>query len=142
MNHTKQVVTIADIDGWTCIEIRPSFKSDGWLSGMNPWPDRIVAIVEDFGGFDDQGRPVGIYRDAKESDYGFESLPNYLDSYDAIMGPISRLYRPAYLRFIDVLKTEFRYDFQSLLTITPKDLAKAFLMAHDRWENTTHEKAT
>lgn len=75
MAPQEQRIAIAQACGWTQCQPRASITDRPWLSGINPNPDKIVMVVPC------DGSPP---RAANESDYGFESLPDYLNDLNAM----------------------------------------------------------
>ena len=77
MSPEAQRIAIAEACGWALIENRDSIITGrrDWLSGLNPSPDKIEVVIEAF---------TGIERPPNESDYGWESLPNYLSDLNAM----------------------------------------------------------
>jgi hypothetical protein len=77
MNEQSQRIAIATFCGWQAIELRDSIKSGkkDWLSGLNPKPDEIVKVID---------AESGEERAPNESDYGYETLPDYLHDLNAM----------------------------------------------------------
>lgn len=77
MNEQAQRIAIATFVGWQAIELRDSVISGkkDWLSGLNPKPDEIVKVID---------AESGEERAPNESDYGYETLPDYLRDLNAI----------------------------------------------------------
>lgn len=82
MTEEAQRIAIAEVRGWTLCQPRASLFSTPWLSGMNPNPDKIVEVIPC------DGSPP---RKPNESDYGFETLPNYPNDLNAIHEVIEHL---------------------------------------------------
>lgn len=77
MNEQSQRIRIAEFCGWQAIELRDSVKSGkkDWLSGLNPKPDEIVKVID---------AESGEERAPNESDYGYETLPDYTRDLNAM----------------------------------------------------------
>ncbi len=76
MNKLAQRYAIAKACGWTSCRARESTVSpDPWISGLNPNPAKIILVVPC------DGSPP---RPPNESDYGFDTLPDYLNDLNAM----------------------------------------------------------
>lgn len=129
MTPERQRIVIAEACGWTQCQPRASVTDTPWISGINPEPAKIVAVVE----------RDGTHRAARESDYGFETLPDYPNDLNAMHDAervLLPLHWPAYLSYLSArtgdgtLHTEKR-----LCHAAAARRAEAFLRTLNLWEN-------
>lgn len=136
MSPEAQRIAIAEVCGWTCIEHRDhSIKGPGkWLSGMNPKPDEIVAVVD--------GETLEV-RKPTEMDYGWEDLPDYLNDLNAMHEAEKVLFamdgfiqnEGHRTRYLDNLLKICRGGFHAGIHATAAQRAEAFLRSIGQWNN-------
>jgi len=92
MSPEAQRIALAEARGWMLCQARPSMINDKpWISGMNPSPDVIETIIPC-----DGSSP----RKPNESDYGYETLPDYpidLNAIHEVEQMLSREQRELYI---------------------------------------------
>jgi len=122
MTQEQKRIKIAEACGWSLIEHRESFTGKfDWLSGLNPSPMEIVDVIE---------AGTGERRDPNESDYGWESLPDYFNDLNAIHKAVETLDADQYAEFARVLGRE--HPTFTLRVLDPQDpLMDAFWQMSD-----------
>ncbi len=130
MNAERQRIVIAELRGWTLCQPRASHTGLPWISGMNPKPDEILLVVE---------CGTGIARKPNESDYGFETLPDYLNDLNACHEFEESLTSVQYWQFIEWLRNLVcirRVPYVAdRASATAAQRCEAFLRTVGKWED-------
>lgn len=129
MNEQSQRIKIAEFCGWQAIELRDSVISGkkDWLSGLNPKPDEIVKVID---------AESGEERAPNESDYGYETLPDYLRDLNAINDAERSLDQTQELAYRCELQDMFPFSMHSptmAIRAIASQRAEAILRAIGEW---------
>jgi hypothetical protein len=128
MSPEAQRIAIAEACGWSMCRPRASEFSTPWISGLNPNPDEIVEVIPC------DGSPA---RKPNESDYGWETIPNYLTDLNAMHEAEKAVLMKDVRLYIDYARQLEKIcgGIMDSVFATAAQRAEAFLRTLGKWED-------